>query len=76
MLNKNMVLGWEEVEHDLYEENGYVFGVELDLFNGHEIYYAKTTDESGTGHYCDLNSDIYKAIEEFNEIVKENTWCK
>ena len=76
MLNKNMVLAWEEVEHDLYEENGYVFGIELDLFNGHEFYYAKTTDENGTVHYCDLNSDIYKAIEEFNEIVTKNNLRK
>ena len=71
MLSEDMVLGWEEVEHDLYEENGYIFGIELDLFNGHKIYYAKTTDENGTVYYVDLNSDIYKAIKEFNDIVKK-----
>lgn len=76
MLDKIHVLGWEEVEHDLYEEDGYIFGIELDLFNGHQIYYAKTTDKNGVGHYVDLNSDVYKAIEEFNEIVKKNNWRK
>lgn len=76
MLDKNYVLGWEEVEHDLYEENGYVFGIELDLFNGHQVYYAKTTDKNSVVHYVDLNNDVYEAIKEFNEIVKKNNWCK
>lgn len=76
MLNPNMVLGWEEVEHDLYEENGYTFGIELDLFNGHKFYYVKSTDKNGNTYYCDLSDDIYKAINEFNEIVEKNTWCR
>ena len=76
MLDKNYVLGWEEVEHDLYEENGYVFGIELDLFNGHQVYYAKTTGKNGVVYYVDLNDDVYEAIKEFNEIVKKNNWCK
>jgi hypothetical protein len=75
MLNPNMVLGWEEVEHDLYEENGYVFGVELDLFNGHENFYAKETDKNGNIYYYELSNDIYKAINEFNEIMEKNTLC-
>lgn len=73
MLNPNMVLGWEEVEHDLYEENGYVFGVELDLFNGHENFYAKETDKNGNIYYYELSNDIYKAINEFNKIMEKNT---
>ena len=76
MLNPNMVLGWEEVEHDLYEENGYIFGIELDLFNGHEMYYTKSTDKNGNTYYRDLGDDIYNAIKEFNIILKKNTWCR
>lgn len=71
MLDKNYVLGWEDVEHDLYEENGYVFGIELDLFNGHEIYYVKKAAKDGNVYYVDLSGDIYKAIEEFNDIVNK-----
>ena len=29
MLNKESVLCWNEIEHDLYEENGYVIGENL-----------------------------------------------
>ena len=65
MLDKNYVLGWLDVEHDLYEENGYTFGVELDLFNNHKYYYCKTV-EDGKEHYEYLNGDIYVAIELFN----------
>lgn len=76
MLNKENVLFWNEIEHDLYEENGYIFGIELDLFNGHQVYYAKSTDKNGTTYYCDLSGDIYEAIKEFNKIVEKNWWCK
>ena len=76
MLNRDMVLAWKEVEHDLYEERGYVFGIELDLFNCHQIYYAKSTDKNGFTYYVDLSGDIYEAIEEFNKIVEHNWWCK
>lgn len=68
MLDKNYVLGWEEVEHDLYEENGKTFGVELDLFNGHKNYYCKTV-EDGIEHYQYLKGDIYKAIDQFNAML-------
>ena len=68
MLEKNYVLCWEEVEHDLYEENGKTFGVELDLFNGHENYYCKTIDNKGE-HYQYLKGDIYKAIDQFNAML-------
>ena len=71
MLDKNMTLCWTEVEHDLYEENGYTFGAELDLFNGHEIYYAKWKDENGNIAYRNLSDDIYEAIDEFNTILKK-----
>ena len=76
MLDKERVIWWNEVEKDLYEENGYIFGIELDLFNGHKIHYAKTTDKNGNTYYVDLHSDIYKAIDEFNDIVSKNCWCK
>ena len=65
MLDKNYVLGWEEIEHDLYEENGRVFGVELDLFNGYKNYYCKTVEDNRE-YFQYLSNDIYKAIEEFN----------
>lgn len=78
MLDKNYVLGWEDVEHDLYEENGYMFGIELDLFNGHKSYYCKTITKSSPysdtqciEHYQYLSDDIYKAIEEFNVLLQK-----
>lgn len=72
MLNPNIVLAWENVEHDLYEENGCTFGVELDLFNGHQTYYVKSTNNDVT-YYQDVGDDIYKAIEQFNKILAEST---
>lgn len=71
MLNKDSVLFWNAVEHDLYEEDGYIFGVELDLFNNHESYYCKTI-EDGREYYQDLKGDIYDAIEQFNKILEDN----
>ena len=71
MLEKNKTLCWTEVEHDLYEENGYIFGVELDLFNGHEIYYAKWEDSDGNVVYYNLSDDVYDAIDEFNTILEK-----
>lgn len=68
MLDKNSVLFWNEVEHDLYEENDKIFGVELDLFNGHENYYCKTIEDN-IEHYQYLKGDIYKAIEQFNSML-------
>ena len=72
MLNKDSVLLWNEVEHDLYEENGYIFGVELDLFNNHKLYYCKTI-KNGIEHYeyLDVN-DIYHSIELFNYIIQRD----
>ena len=69
MLNKEAVLAWDQVEHDLYEENGHVFGVELDLFNDH-IYFYHRQDLVYT-YLSNSNNDIYEAIEEFNQIVAE-----
>lgn len=66
MLNNNHVLKWEVVQRDLYEENRHVFGIELDLFNNRQVFYCKYDD-----YYYDLSSDIYEAIKEFNEMVKE-----
>ena len=69
MLKNDMVIGWCEVEHDLYEENGYVFGVELDLFNNHKYYYCKTV-EDGSEYYEYFKGDIYSAIEQFNALLE------
>lgn len=70
MLGKESVLFWNEVEHDLYEENDHIFGVELDLCNGHQIYYCKKKSYVQECIWY-LSSDIYKAIEQFNEMLKE-----
>ena len=70
MLNKETVLFWNEVERDLYEEDGYIFGVELDLFNNHKVYYCKTI-EDGREYYQYLSNFIYTAIEQFNAIVSK-----
>ena len=76
MLDKELVLFWNEVEHDLYEENGHVFGVELDLFNNHKNYYCKTvkksspwSDATHIESYQYLKGDIYSAIEQFNSML-------
>lgn len=71
MLNPNIVLAWENVEHDLFEENGHTLGIELDLFNGHQAYYIRTTRE-GRCYYQDAGDDIYKAIEQFNKSLAED----
>ena len=68
MLNKEAVLAWNEVEHDLYEENGHIFGVELDLFNNHIYYYHKGIKD-GKEFYHFLSTDIYRAIEKFNAML-------
>lgn len=78
MLSKETVLFWNEVEHDLYEENGYIFGVELDLFNNHKNYYCKTVEKSSPYYdaervyYKYLKGDIYMAIEQFNQLSANN----
>lgn len=69
MINKESVLFWNEVECDLYEENMYTFGVELDLFNNQKSYYYKITYEDGRTFYQYLHGDIYSAIEQFNAIL-------
>ena len=51
MIDKNYVLGWNQVEHVLYEEKGHRFGIELDLFNGHESFYYERTERHP--HSCD-----------------------
>lgn len=72
MLDKDTVLWWNEVEKDLYEENGHIFGIELDLFNNHKYYYHKTIDEDGIEYYQYLKGDIYMAIEQFNQLSDTN----
>ena len=75
MLDKEFVLFWNEVEKDLYEENGCIFGVELDLCNNHQNYYCKTIEktspysDSQRVYYQQLSDDIYEAIAQFNEIL-------
>ena len=76
MINKEAVVFWNEIEHDLYEENGHIFGVELDLFNNHKNYYCKTVEKSSPysgAQYVEffqyLHGDIYSAIEQFNPML-------
>lgn len=72
MIDSKMILAWSEVEHDLYEENGFVFGVELDLYNGHKNYYCKTVEDNHE-YYQYLHGDVFEAAGYFNAIVeKEN----
>lgn len=73
MLSPHIVLAWEDVEHDLYEEDGCILGVELDLFNGHQAYYVKAANNNGVTYYQDVGSDVCKAIEQFNKILAERT---
>lgn len=75
MLKKEMVLAWCEVEHDLYEEDGHVFGVELDLFNNHTYFYHR---QGNLYDYLanNYNEDIYDAIEQFNKILEEEQHVK
>lgn len=68
MLDNDMVLSWEEVEHDLYEENGKIFGVEIDLFNNHKRYYYKEHSYIREWFFY-LSDDIYEAIKEFNSML-------
>lgn len=68
MLNKEDALWWNEVEHDLYEENGHIFGVEFDLFNNCKNYYYKTIEDSRELYHF-LSPDIYTAIEKFNAML-------
>lgn len=68
MLDKEKVLYCNEVECDLYEENGYIFGVELDLFNNHNSFYCKTV-EDGEALYQYLADNVYVAIDQFNAIL-------
>lgn len=78
MLEKQMALFWNEIEHDLYEENGHVFGVELDLFNNQKNYYCKIikkspySDKQQIEHYEYLHGDIYSAIDQFNSLLEVN----
>lgn len=69
MLNKSDVVWWNEVEHDLYEENGHIFGVELDLFNNHKYYYHKEIKDGKEIYHFFLSNDIYNAIEKFNAML-------
>lgn len=68
MISKEHILYWNEIEHDLYEENGHVFGVELDLFNSHTSFYCKAI-ENDEEFYQYLADDIFVAIEQFNEVL-------
>lgn len=68
MIKKEFVLCWNEIEHDLYKENGHIFGIALDLFNNNKSYYCKTI-EDGHEFYQYLEDDIYNAINQFNAIL-------
>ena len=75
MLGKEFILFWNEIEKDLYEEDGYVFGIELDLFNNHQSYYCKISEktsphsDSQRVYYHQLSDNIYEAIDQFNEMI-------
>lgn len=71
MIDKEAVLFWNEIEHDLYEENGHIFGIELDLFNNEKNYYHKTIrKEDNEIYYEYFKGNIYDAIATFNAILK------
>ena len=71
MISRESVLFWNEIECDLHEENGYTFGVELDLFNNQKDYYCKIIHDDSKTSYQYLHGDIYSAIEQFNAILAE-----
>ena len=69
MLKKESVLFWNEVENVLYEENGYQFVVVFDLFNNHKYFYCRKDNYEFDLGSERPNTDIYDAINRFNEIV-------
>ena len=77
MLDIDYVLDCGQVEHELYEEDGHVFGVELNLFNGHKSYYHEKIkkypyfDVVLVEGFQYLDDDIYNAIEQFNNMLKK-----
>lgn len=66
------LFGWSDIEHDLHEEDGYIFGIDLDLGNNQKYYYCKTVDDEGE-HYQYLKGDALNAINQFNAILEENS---
>ena len=70
MINKENIVFWNEIECDLYEENGHIFGIELDLFNNHKCFYHKMIEKDGRECYQYLKGyDIYDAIDQFNTLI-------
>lgn len=67
-----LLFGWSDIEQDLYVEDGYMFGVELDLGNNQMYYYCKTFDDKGE-HYQYLKGDALNAINQFNAILEANS---
>ena len=68
MIEREKILHCSEIKHDLYKENGHIFGIELDLFNGHGSCYYKHNEQ-----YIYLEDiDIYEAIERFNKLCEIN----
>lgn len=67
-----LLFGWSDIEHDLHEEDGYIFGVELDLSNNQKYYYCKTVDDNGE-LYQYLKGDALNAINQFNAILETNS---
>lgn len=72
MISKEDVLFWNEIEIDLFEENSYVFGVELDLFNNQKSYYCKILTVDNKTYYEYLHGDIYSAIDQFNAMLEDD----
>ena len=72
MINKEDAVWWNEIEIELWEEKGYMFGVELDLFNNQKSYYYKVRTVDNKEYYEYLHGDIYSAIEQFNAMLEDD----
>ena len=62
-------LFYNDLTHDLYEENGYILYVKLDTYQQHKYYYIMGTEDGKKfDHFVGIN--IYGAIEKFNQLCK------
>lgn len=70
MISKETIfaMAYTDLEYDLYEENGHIFGVEFNVFSNTKCYYYKTFKNKGE-YYRYLKGDIYAAIDQFNSIL-------
>ena len=70
MLGKDTAASFDEVLIDLYEERGYIFGIDINLHNGYRCYFCKTV-EDGQEYVEYLDGDVYNAIDQYNSILME-----